>query len=116
MAFVTELPYQYTGYSRQQKISERYSYLDAVVIYEGTSFYQNVPELMNYRSCLLLKEDEMEAYDEKIASMDSVMLIVGPGLDGNDILVRFGSMYGFSSLTYIMEEGVFGDNVCLLSK
>lgn len=116
MAFVTELPYLYTGYSRQEKISERYSYLDAVVIYEGTSFYQNVPELMNYRSCLLLKEDEMETYDEKIASMDSVMLIVGPGLDGNDILVRFGSMYGFSSLTYIMEEGVFGDNVCLLSK
>ena len=112
--FVPE--YLYVGYSPQLHISENFSSYDAVVVYTGTSFYRNVPELMNYRNCLLLREDELDTYDERLASLDAVVLIEGEGVDTDAALLRIGNMYGFNSLTFLMEDGVFGDRVCLLSK
>ncbi|MCR5618759.1 MAG: hypothetical protein K6F65_01545 [Lachnospiraceae bacterium] len=107
--------YLYTGYSNQERISRSYSSYDAVVVYRGTSFYRNVPELMNYNSCLLLKEEEVDHYDERLASLNSVVIIRGDGVD-NEVIRKIGNMYGYNSLTFLMEDGVFGDDVCLLSK
>ena len=36
--------------------------------------------------------------------------------DQDAVLRRLGNEYGFTSLTFLMEDGVFGDRVCLLSK
>ena len=108
--------YLFSGYSDQEALSERYSSYDALVVYDGTGFYRNVPELMNYRNCLLLKEDELGAYDEKIASLDKLIVIEGTDVSRENVMATLGSMYGFSSLTVLMEDGVHGDRVCLLSK
>jgi hypothetical protein len=116
MIFIYEPDYLFTGYSTQYRISERYSGYDAVVVYEGTGFYRNVPELMNYKNCLLLKEDDLEVYDERLASLSDVILIEGAGVEKDRVIAMLGKEYGFSSLTVLMEEGVFGDRVCLLSK
>ena len=51
-----------------------------------------------------------------MASLDSVIVIEGEGVDKEEVLRRIGSMYGYTSLTFLMEDGVFGDRVCLLSK
>lgn len=114
--FIHTPGYLYKGYASQVKISERYTDLDAVVVYEGTSFYQNVPELMNYNNCLLVNRDELSIYDENLAAHDQIIVIEGAGVDRREVLTTMGDMYGYSSVTVLMEEGVFGDRVCLLSK
>ena len=108
--------YLYSGYDVQRDISERYSSLDAVVIYEGTSFYQNVPELMNYQNALLLKEDELSAEYDRLRGVDELIVIIGTGVDEKKVFGSFGSKYGFSSITVLLENGAFGDTVCLLRK
>ena len=114
--FLNNPGYLYKGYDAQLKISERYEDLDAVVIYEGTSFYQNVPELMNYDNCLLVNIEELPVFDEKLSAHDEIVVIEGAGIDREEVLTTLGDMYGYSSVTVLMEEGVFGDRVCLLSK
>ena len=114
--FINPPGYLYKGYSSQLKISERYTDYDAVVVYEGTSFYQNVPELMNYNNCLLVNRDELNIYDENLAMHDEIIVIEGPEVDRREVLTTMGDMYGYTSVTVLMEEGVFGDRVCLLSK
>ena len=108
--------YLYKGYDDQLKISEKYENMDAVVIYEGTSFYQNVPELMNYDNCLLVNIDELPVFDEKLAVHDSIVVIEGAGINRSEVLMTLGDMYGYTSVTVLLEDGVFGDRVCLLSK
>ena len=108
--------YLYKGYDDQLKISEKYENMDAVVIYEGTSFYQNVPELMNYDNCLLVNIDELPVFDEKLAAHDSIVVIEGAGINRSEVLMTLGDMYGYTSVTVLLEDGVFGDRVCLLSK
>ena len=115
-AFVKDPDYLYRGYEAQLKISERYEDYDAVVVYEGTSFYQNVPELMNYNNCLLVNKSELPMYNEILASHNEIIVIEGDGVDRDEVLVTLGDMYGYTSLTVLMEDGVFGDRVCLLSK
>ena len=114
--FINTPNYLYKGYADQLKISERYTDLDAVVVYEGTSFYQNVPELMNYNNCLLVYRGELSIYDKNLAAHDQIIVIEGAGVDRREVLTTMGDMYGYSSVTVLMEEGVFGDRVCLLSK
>ena len=114
--FLVTPGYLYKGYNAQLQISERYEDLDAVVVYEGTSFYQNVPELMNYDNCLLVNIEELPVFDEKLSAHDDIVVIEGPGIDKGEVLTTLGDMYGYSSVTVLMEEGVFGDRVCLLSK
>ena len=116
LALMSKPGYLYRGYEAQLKISEKYENMDAVVIYEGTSFYQNVPELMNYDNCLLVNIDELPVFDEKLASHDSIVVIEGAGINRSEVLMTLGDMYGYSSVTVLMEDGVFGDMVCLLSK
>ncbi len=116
LAFTVNPGYLFSGYLAQERLSERYSGYDAIAVYDGTGFYRNVPELMNYRNCLLLKEDETSVFDERIDSLDSVVLIEGIGVDRDEVIKTYGEMYGFSSLTILMEDGVHGDRVCLLSK
>ena len=120
MCIVFALPYRpaylFAGYSEQESLSERYASYDALVVYDGTGFYRNVPELMNYRNCLLLKEDELDVYDERLGSLDDLIVIEGIGVDRESVMSELGNMYGFTSLTVLMEEGVHGDRVCLLSK
>ena len=108
--------YLYKGYTSQKKISERYRGLDAVVVYEGTSFYQNIPELMNYGNTLLLKEDELKEEYDRLSSDDELIVIIGPGVGKQVVYSGLGKPYGFSSMTVLLEDGVFGDTVCLLSK
>ena len=114
--FMNDPDYLYRGYSGQVKISEKYEDLDALVVYEGTSFYQNVPELMNYDNCLLVNSEELTVFDEKLASHDEIIVIEGADVDKDEVLMTLGDMYGYTSLTVLLEEGVFGDRVCLLSK
>ncbi len=114
--FVHEPSYLYTGYTSQVDISNRYRNLDAVVVYEGTSYYQNVPELMNYSNSLIVNKDEMREEYDKLAEAKEIIVIVGRGVDEQAVFSEFGSRYGFSSITLLLEEGVFGDRVCLLSK
>ena len=114
--FMNDPGYLYKGYTAQLKISEVYESLDAVVVYQGTSFYQNVPELMNYDNCLLVNKDELPVYDENLASHDKIIVIEGAGVNRDEVLTTLGDMYGYSSVAVLMEDGVFGDRVCLLSK
>lgn len=104
------------GYSDQLGISKYYSSYDAVLIYGDEGFYRNVPELMNYGNCLLLKEEEAESFDERLASLNAVIVIEGEGVDKDAVIRTIGNMYGFHSMTYLAGDGVFGDRVCLLSK
>ena len=108
--------YLYEGYSEQMRIARNYSAYDAVVIYGDEGFYRNIPELMNYGNCLLIREDEVGLYDERLASLKAVVVIEGKGVDKDAVIRSIGNTYGFSSLTFLMEDGVFGDRVCLLSK
>ena len=116
LAAVSEPDYLFTGYSSQVSLSERYASHDALVVYDGTGFYRNVPELMNYSNCLLLKEDELSVYDERIGAEHDLIVIEGIGVDRDRVMSELGSMYGFTSITVLMEDGVHGDRVCLLSK
>ena len=116
MVFIYQPDYLFEGYSDQLRISDRYSKYDAVVVYEGTGFYRNIPELMNYQNCLLLKTEELDGFDERLDSLNDVILIEGAGVDKDEVVATLGRKYGYSSLTVLMEQGVFGDRVCLLSK
>ena len=108
--------YLYRGYASQESISERYRGHDAVVVYEGTSFYQNIPELMNYGNSLLLKEDELSKGYDRLSEDEELIVIIGPGIRTQDVISELGRPYGYSSMTVLLEDGVFGDTVCLLSK
>ncbi|MBO7532289.1 MAG: hypothetical protein J6T50_10850, partial [Lachnospiraceae bacterium] len=116
LVLVINPSYLYEGYSEQVRISRNYSSYDAVVIYGDEGFYRNIPELINYGNCLLINEEEAGLYDERLASLNAVIVIEGEGVDKDAVIRSLGNMYGFSSLTFLMEDGVFGDRVCLLSK
>ena len=64
----------------------------------------------------LVNIDELPVFDEKLASHDSIVVIEGAGINRSEVLMTLGDMYGYSSVTVLMEDGVFGDSVCLLSK
>ena len=71
---------------------------------------------MNYNNCLLVNKSELPMYNEILASHNEIIVIEGDGVDRDEVLVTLGDMYGYTSLTVLMEDGVFGDRVCLLSK
>ena len=71
---------------------------------------------MNYQNCILLTEEEMETYDERIEALDGLIVIEAEGIDKEYVIRKLGSMYGYTSLTVLMDNGVYGDRVCLLSK
>ena len=71
---------------------------------------------MNYDNCLLVKRDELAVFDEFLDAHDELIVIEGPGIDRGEVLTTMGDMYGYRSVTVLMEDGVFGDRVCLLSK
>ena len=48
--------------------------------------------------------------------MHDLIVIEGIGVDRDRVMSELGSMYGFTSITVLMEDGVHGDRVCLLSK
>ncbi|MCR4792185.1 MAG: glycosyltransferase family 39 protein [Lachnospiraceae bacterium] len=114
--FITRSDYLFEGYGSQVRLSEKYSSYDALVVYDGTGFYRNVPELINYKDCLLLKEDELGVYYERLASCDKLIVIEGIGVSRENVLGVLGETYGYSSVTVLMEDGAHGDRVCLLSK
>ena len=71
---------------------------------------------MNYGNSLLLKEDELSKGYDRLSEDEELIVIIGPGIRTQDVISELGRPYGYSSMTVLLEDGVFGDTVCLLSK
>ncbi len=112
------MEYSFVGYEAQRQISADYADRDCLCVHPGYGFYRNVPEMMNYRHSLILKEEELtsRAYDERIVQNTELILICGNGVDRQAMLEFMSSWYGYADHQTLLENGVYGDTVFLLQK
>ncbi len=98
--------YLYTGYSEQLKVAERYEDLPYIIVYDGYSFYENVPEAMVYEKTLLTKYDELLKRTD-IKSDNSYVINVKRYVDPDSVTGFFEKNGYRSTILYGEEQGVF---------
>ncbi|MCM1562540.1 MAG: hypothetical protein NC079_02905 [Clostridium sp.] len=113
---VWQNPYMYKGYGEQEKIAEEYADHPCVCVYDGVSYYENLPELARYESTLLLTEAELENRRdrESVTAGGSVVILLKHGTDGERVRNILENEYGMRCEKTLLEQGEpFGDSIFL---
>lgn len=106
--------YTYSGYADQLEIAEEYAENACLCLYDGVTYYENLPEFTRYAETLLLTEDELENRTDTASLTEREMLVVlvKPGVDAEAVDTVLTERYGLRRLkTLYAEED--GDTVYL---
>lgn len=108
--------YLYEGYGQQMQIAEEYSEYACICIYDGVTYYENIPEFTGYDKTLLLTMQQLENRQEteSISSLDKVMLLLKRNVDVEQALDIFEETYGLHVEEWMLRETAHNDILILL--
>lgn len=109
--------YLYKGYEKQLAVSEQYSDVPCICLYEGSGYYDNLLEFCNYEETLLIKPSELaQRLDTtSIDELDMVVVLMKQTVDAKQCLELL-NRYGLDVQEVLVEDSVHKDKVYLLSK
>lgn len=108
--------YLYQGYGRQLQIARQHGELPCICLYDGTGYYENLPEFAEYEETLLLKLSELEQrQDISALTQHQELVVLKKGIVEEqkvlDALARYG--WQVEKLLLTKEESVHGDTIYL---
>ncbi len=110
--------YLYEGYDRQKQIAKEYSDYSCICIYDGVTYYENIPEFTAYEKTLLLTLEELKNRQEteSIASLNQVMLLLKRNVDVEQVLDILEEDYGLNQQEWMIRESAHDDILIRLGK
>ncbi len=109
--------YLYQGYEDQVEIARAYNKHACICLYEGSGYYDNLPEFMEYDKTLLLKPVQLKERQNRtdLEELDEVVLLCKQTVKEEECL-ELMSQYGFAVKKILLEQGVHNDKVYLMYK
>lgn len=109
--------YLYQGYQQQLELAQEYSDLPCICLYEGSGYYDNLLEFMEYEETLLIKPAELAGRQETsdIEALDEVVVLLKQTVDETECLVLL-EQYGLTVQKTLLESGVHKDKIYLLRR
>lgn len=108
--------YLYRGYEDQLEISREYGDSPCICLYDGTGYYYNLLEFMEYERTLLLKLPELEQRQEseELAGVDEIVVLRKSNVDEEDMNNALAS-YGWKVERELLaqEDSVYEDTIYL---
>ncbi len=103
--------YLYEGYENQKQIAEEYSDYACICIYDGVTYYENIPEFTEYEKTLLLTLEQLENRQEteSIASLNRAILLIKRNVDVDQVLNILEKNYGLCQEEWMLRESVHND-------
>ena len=108
--------YLYQGYEDQVEISRAYGDYPCICLYDGTGYYYNLLEFMEYERTLLLKLPELEQRQEseELAGVDELVVLRKSEVD-EEAMYNALEDYGWKVERELLaqEDSVYGDTIYL---
>lgn len=108
--------YLYKGYENQLEIARQYRDTPCICLYDGTVYYYNLMEFMEYDRTLLLKMPELEQRQEngELAGIDELVVLRKSIVEEDDMIQALEN-YGWQvERKLLTQEGsVYGDTIYL---
>lgn len=103
--------YLYTGYGLQEQMAEEFGDRACLCVYDGVSYYENLPEFTHYKKTLLVKEEEFFARsrDEVLEQEEEIVVLMKRNVDREAVETYLEEEYGFLPGSYLMRSCVHGD-------
>jgi hypothetical protein len=110
--------YLYRGYDRQLEAAEIFRDTPCICIYEGYSFYENLPEFNIYETTLLVKPEELEKRLDtaSIQDLEQVVILEKRGIDGAAMEVLLKDKYNLYPAYELIAYSPHGDRIRLWEK
>ena len=99
--------YLYQGYEVQEKLAKEYRDHPCIGVYDGVSYYENLPEFTEYESTLLITCPELEKRVDSgsIVTLSDVVVLVKHGVDRDRVRDTLEGKYGLVVENVLFEEG-----------
>ena len=109
--------YLYTGYSDQLEIAEQYADYPCLCIYDGVTFYENVPEFTKYRETLVLTCGELadRCQFDLLVDCEDVVLLLKRNVDEAWVHQMMKEKYGYNSYEQIYQDTIYGEKIFFYS-
>lgn len=106
--------YLYAGYEKQLEVSEEYSQLPCICLYEGSGYYDNLLEFANYDKTLLVTPEELlERTDATDIDELQEVIIVKKGIIEEKQLQLVLEQYDWKIAEVLIDKGACNDTVYL---
>lgn len=106
--------YLYKGYKEQVEASEQYRELSCICLYEGSGYYENLVEFINYEKTLLVTPAELLTRKdvEEINALNE-FVIVKKGIIQEQDWQEVLELYRWEVAEVLIEDGAYHDTVYL---
>ena len=110
--------YLYQGYKAQEALSKTYNGDNCLCVYQGVGYYQNLMEFTNYKSTLMVKEDELlsRSPDTTLQKNTELVVLLENGISQEKIVNYLEQKYDFHLEKVLLEKGVHQDTILLMRK
>ena len=109
--------YLYQGYEEQLEIAQEYRELPCICLYEGSGYYDNLLEFMEYEETLLIKPAELAGRQDTsdIEALEEVVVLLKQTVDETECLQLLEN-YGLNVQETLMDSSVHKDKIYLMRK
>lgn len=113
-----ENTYLYKGYGNQTEVARQYADYPCLCLYDGATFYENLPEFIIYRETLLLNSSELDTRTQSdlLTEGQDVVLILKRGIDEEWARSVMDAKYGYHDYIQIYQDPIYGEKVFLCRK
>lgn len=110
--------YLYTGYKDQLEVAKQYADYPCLCLYDGVTFYENVPEFTIYRESLLLTRDELvnRCQFDLLVDGEDVVVLIKRGVDEEWTHQIMAEKYGYNEYVQIFQDTIYGEKIFLYHK
>ena len=109
--------YLYIGYSDQMEVAGQYADYPCLCIYDGVTFYENVPEFTIYKETLVLTCGELleRCQFDLLVDCEDVMLLVKRNVDEEWVHQMMRDKYGYNNYELIFQDTIYGEKIFFYS-
>ena len=105
--------YLYIGYSDQLDVARQYADYPCLCIYDGVTFYENVPEFTIYEETLVLTCCELEerCQFDLLVDCEDVVVLIKRNVDEEWVHQMMRNKYGYNNYELIFRDTIYGEKI-----
>ena len=109
--------YLYVGYSDQLEMAKKYADYPCLCIYDGVTFYENVPEFAIYEETLVLTCCELEerCQFDLLVDREDVVVLIKRNVDEEWVHQMMQNKYGYNNYELIFTDNIYGEKIFFYS-
>ena len=109
--------YLYIGYSDQMEVAGQYADYPCLCIYDGVTFYENVPEFTIYKETLVLTCGELleRCQFDLLVDREDVVLLVKRNVDEEWVHQMMRDKYGYNNYELMFQDTIYGEKIFFYS-